>query len=146
MKEQEFQVELERFKQKASWEKTIFYFSLTALWGLILISLKDELKIFGLDLIWWILILGVLMSLGEFFVQNYLDTQASILRKKVTGKDAKIWDDNKLRNLIVLEKKKLKIKSRILKNKVKTERLEEKLKKISSKIEILKEEIYGDKK
>ena len=131
MNEQEFQVELERFKQKANWEKTIFYFSLTAMWGFILISLKNELKIFGLDLILWILILGVLMCLGEFFVQNYLDTQANILRKKATGKDAKVWNDEKLLQLVMLEKKLEK----------KTKKPEE----IKSKIYKLKEEIWRKK-
>ncbi|MEK6927729.1 MAG: hypothetical protein AABX11_04820 [Nanoarchaeota archaeon] len=131
MKEQEFKVELERFKQKANWEKTIFYFSLTALWGIIIISIKDDLKLLGLNLIWWILILGVLMNLGEFFVENYLDTQANILRKKVAGKDAKIWDDKKLLRLVVLERKLEK----------KTNISEE----IKSEITNLKNEIWGKK-
>ena len=129
MKEQELQLELERFKQKANWEKTIFYFSLTALWAIILTSFKDGIKIWGLDLIWWILILGILMSLGEFFIQSYLDTQANILRKKILGKDSKTLDENKLRSLVGLEKKRNKRKNNF--------------DKIDSKIETLKKEIWG---
>ena len=143
MKEQEFQLELERFKQKASWEKMIFYLSITTLWGIILIFLTKKISARGdLNLIilrdflgtmiLWILALAVIMVLGEFLVQNYLDTQANILRKKVVGKNAKVWNDKKIRQLVVLEKGLTKRKNNI--------------EGLISKINNLKNEIFGGKK
>jgi hypothetical protein len=69
MNEQEFQLELERFKQKASWETRLFYFALSALWGIILLYFNG-IRVLDLDIIWWFLILGIFLMGGEWLIQG----------------------------------------------------------------------------
>lgn len=155
MNEQEFQLELERFKQKASWETKLFYFTLSALWGIVILGVTQNIKlinsseivkivIFGLPLLGWFLILAGILIIGELIIQGgwrvigYLNVQKEILRKKIIGKNAKNWDENKLMDLVVLEKK---LEKKLLKGK----KNEEKTEKLKSKIEILKKEIWGSK-
>ncbi len=143
MNEQEFQLELERFKQKERWETHIFYFTLSALWGIILLYFNG-IRIFGWDIIWWLLTLGFVLIIGEWTLQGgwhmrgYLNVQMEIIRKKILGKDTKIYDDSKLNDLVLLEIK----KEKNISKKNRTERLENQLEKINSKIKELKKEIW----
>lgn len=167
MNEQEFQLELERFKQKASWETHLFYFVLSSLWGIILLGISKniviaqnlsesvEIEIFGLHIWGWFLILTGVLIVGEWTIQGeafgrgYLNFQKEILRKKIIGKDTKIYNEEKLRDLVVLEKRKSKIENKILKKKTKNEKLDKKRKELDSKIDKLKKELFeetGNKK
>ena len=80
---------------------------------------------------------------------GYLNVQKEILRKKIIGKDTKIYNEDKLRDLVVLEKRKSKIENKILKKKTKNEKLDKERKKLDFKIDKLKKELFegtGNKK
>jgi len=141
MNKQEFQLELERFKQKASWETHIFYFILSALWGIILIYFNG-IRVFDWDIIWWFLILAGVLIIGEWVLQGgwhiigFFNVQMEILRKKLLGKDTKIYDENKLRDLVIFERK---LKNKFSKKKRNTKKIQD----LEEKIDKLKKEIWG---
>ena len=70
--EKRFQLELERFKQKASWENKIFYTFLGVLISIIFIS-SESGKFLGIKTIYWLLIMAIFLIVGEFLVNKYLD-------------------------------------------------------------------------
>ena len=85
MNEQEFQLELERFKQKASWENKIFYSILGFLLSVILFYIQQG-KV-GSDGFWiWVGGLGILLILGELLVHCYLDTQMQKIKNRIKEK------------------------------------------------------------
>ena len=67
MNEQEFQLELERFKQKASWENKIFYAFLGFLISVILFYIQQG-KVGETNFWLWLGGIGVFLILGEFLV------------------------------------------------------------------------------
>jgi len=80
MNEQKFQLELERFRQKASWENKIFYVILGFLVSVILFYIQQGEV--GENCFWgWVMVLGLVLILGELAVNCYL--------KKVKKE---IWD------------------------------------------------------
>jgi len=131
MNEQEFQLELERFKQKERWENKIFYSILIFLLGIFAYYIEGS-KLDGKSFLLWLIGLSLFMLIVELLLEGYLNTQKEILRKKISGKNAKVWNDEKIRQLVVLEK-------RLTKRKKNIEGL-------ISKINNLKNEIFGGKK
>jgi len=82
MNKQEFQLELERFKQKATWENKIFYTVLGFLISVILFYIQQG-KV-GEDGFWcWVGGFGILLILGEFLVHRYLDTQMQKIKNEI---------------------------------------------------------------
>ena len=150
MNEQEFQLELERFKQKERWETHIFYFVLSALWGIILLGITQNIsegirnQIWGLSIRSWFLILAGVLIFGEWVLQGgwhmigFLNLQKEIFRRKILGKDAKILDENKIKDLIVLE---MELKDKISKK----NRKDKEIIILNQKIEKLEKEIWEEK-
>jgi len=85
MNEQKFQLELEMFKQKASWESKIFYTFLGFLISVILFYIQQG-KIGENSFWWWVGGLGILLILGEFLVHRYLDTQIQKIKNEIGEK------------------------------------------------------------
>jgi formate hydrogenlyase subunit 3/multisubunit Na+/H+ antiporter MnhD subunit len=81
MNEQEFQLELERFKQKASWENKIFYTFLGFLISVILFYIQQG-KVGETSFWLWFGGLGLFLILGEFLIHCYLDTQMQKIKNK----------------------------------------------------------------
>lgn len=131
MDEKEFQLELERFKQKERWENKIFYSVLIFLLGVFAYYIEGN-KLDGQSFLLWLGGLSLLMLVVEFLLEGYLNTQKEILRKKILGKNTKVWNDEKIRQLVVLEKK--------------LNKRNKNLEKINLKIANLKNEIFGGKK
>ncbi|MFH1802537.1 MAG: hypothetical protein ABH864_03725 [archaeon] len=85
MKEQEFQLELERLKQKASWENKIFYTFLGFLISVVLFYIQQG-KVGEDGFWWWVSGLGILLILGEFLVHSYLDNQMQKIKNEIREK------------------------------------------------------------
>jgi len=109
MKEQEFQLELERFKQKASWENKIFYTFLGFLISVILFYIQQG-KIGENGFLWWLGGLGVFLIIGEFLVNKYLNNQMKNIREKISPENVQISDEGGIKKWIkkIKEKKLLK--------------------------------------
>ena len=82
MKEQEFQLELERFKQKASWENKIFYVVLGFLISVILFYIKQG-NVGENGFWWWLGGLGVFLIFGELLINRYLDKQKQKIGERI---------------------------------------------------------------
>jgi len=81
MNKQEFQLELERFKQKASFENRIAYVLLTAVVGGILFYFqKDNFELIPFMLS--LLILAILLFLIEL-INPYLDNEMKKIKEKI---------------------------------------------------------------
>jgi len=81
-KEKFFQLELERFKQKASWENKMFYTFLVIILSIIIITLNETEKFLNLRTIIWILVLCAFLIFGEFLINRYLDNQKDKIVKE----------------------------------------------------------------
>lgn len=82
MNEQEFQLELERFKQKSSWENKIFYTFLGFLISVILFYIQQN-KIGETDFLFWLGGLGVFLIIGEFLINCYLDKEKQKIKENI---------------------------------------------------------------
>ena len=82
MKEQEFQLELERFKQKASWENKIFYIFLGFLISVVLFYIQQG-EVGETNFWLWLGGLGIFLIVGELLVHCYLNNEMQKIKNKL---------------------------------------------------------------
>lgn len=81
-KEKIFELELERFKQKANWENKIFYTFLGFLISVILFYVQGGK--FGETNFWyWMLGLGTFLIVGESLINKYLEKEKEKILNKI---------------------------------------------------------------
>jgi hypothetical protein len=79
-KKQEFQLEFERFKQKAAWESKIFYTILVFIMGVISFYIKEN-RVSESSFVWWRAGLSLFLIVGEGLINCYLDQQKDEIKK-----------------------------------------------------------------
>lgn len=82
MNDQEFQLELERFKQKTSWENKIFYATLGFLISVVLFYIQQN-KIGETNFWLWLGGLGVFLIIGEISISCYLNKEKQKIKEKI---------------------------------------------------------------
>ena len=136
MKEQEFQLELERFKQKASWENKIFYIFLGFLISVILFYIQQG-KVGENGFLWWLGGLGVFLIVGELLINCYLNKQMEKIRKKIPQENIGIPKEGKIKKW--REKRKEK---KLFKIKLENKEIKKEIKKLKYQIKEIKKELF----
>ena len=85
MNEQEFQLEMERFKQKESWENKTFYLFLGLLISVILFYVQEN-RIGENSFLYWLGGLALFLIICESLVNCYLDKEKQKIKEKIGAK------------------------------------------------------------